>query len=45
MEAARVPVIVGGLIVLDELLGRLGAARCLTSESDILDGLVRTLLE
>jgi exopolyphosphatase/guanosine-5'-triphosphate,3'-diphosphate pyrophosphatase len=45
MEAARVEVIVGGLIVLDELLGRLGVDRCLTSESDILDGLVATLLE
>jgi exopolyphosphatase/guanosine-5'-triphosphate,3'-diphosphate pyrophosphatase len=45
MEAAREGVIVGGLIVLDELLTRFGVSECLTSESDILDGLVRTLLD
>jgi hypothetical protein len=44
MEEARVGVIVGGLIVLDELLSRVAAPVCLTSESDILDGLVMTLL-
>jgi exopolyphosphatase / guanosine-5'-triphosphate,3'-diphosphate pyrophosphatase len=45
MEEARAGVIVGGLIVLDELLTRVGAPECLTSESDILDGLVGTLLD
>jgi exopolyphosphatase/guanosine-5'-triphosphate,3'-diphosphate pyrophosphatase len=44
MEEARGDVIVGGLIVLDELLGRIGVDHCLTSENDILDGLVDTLL-
>jgi exopolyphosphatase/guanosine-5'-triphosphate,3'-diphosphate pyrophosphatase len=44
MEEGRVDVIVGGLIVVDELLGRIGVTECLTSESDILDGLVYTLL-
>jgi exopolyphosphatase/guanosine-5'-triphosphate,3'-diphosphate pyrophosphatase len=44
MEEDRAGVIVGGLVVLDELLRRLGAPACLTSESDILDGLVRSLL-
>jgi exopolyphosphatase/guanosine-5'-triphosphate,3'-diphosphate pyrophosphatase len=44
MEAARAGVIVGGLVVLDELLGHLGADACLASESDILDGLVMSLL-
>ena len=45
MEEGRAGVIVGGLIVLDELLAGLGVTDCLTSESDILDGLVRTLLD
>jgi exopolyphosphatase/guanosine-5'-triphosphate,3'-diphosphate pyrophosphatase len=45
MEEARAGVIIGGLIVLDGLLHRLGVVACLTSESDILDGLVRGLLD
>jgi exopolyphosphatase/guanosine-5'-triphosphate,3'-diphosphate pyrophosphatase len=44
MEEARAGVIVGGLVVLDELLARFGASECLTSESDILDGLVMSIL-
>jgi len=44
MEAQRADVIVGGLIVLDTLLDRFGMEECLTSEADILDGLVATLL-
>jgi exopolyphosphatase/guanosine-5'-triphosphate,3'-diphosphate pyrophosphatase len=45
MEAPRADVIVGGLIVLDALLTRFDLPECLTSEADILDGLVRTLLD
>jgi exopolyphosphatase/guanosine-5'-triphosphate,3'-diphosphate pyrophosphatase len=44
MEAQRADVIVGGLIVLDALLTRFGFSECLTSEADILDGLVRALI-
>lgn len=44
MEAERAGVIVGGLVVLDGLLRHFGMDECLTSESDILDGLVRSLL-
>ncbi|HEY1733599.1 MAG TPA: Ppx/GppA phosphatase family protein [Acidimicrobiales bacterium] len=44
MEAARADVIVGGLIALDAILGRFGLDECLTSEADILDGLVQTLI-
>jgi exopolyphosphatase / guanosine-5'-triphosphate,3'-diphosphate pyrophosphatase len=45
MEALRADVIVGGLIVLDALLTRFDLSDCLTSEADILDGLVRTLVD
>jgi exopolyphosphatase/guanosine-5'-triphosphate,3'-diphosphate pyrophosphatase len=45
MEPQRADVIVGGLIVLDALLARFDLPECLTSEADILDGLVRTLLD
>lgn len=44
MEAARADVIVGGAIVLAELMALVGAERCLVSESDILDGLAMSLL-
>lgn len=44
MEAERADVIVGGAIVLAELMAVVGAARCLVSESDILDGLAMSLL-
>jgi len=43
VEPARADVIVGGTIVLDEIMRRLGFAECLTSEADILDGLVLSL--
>jgi len=44
MEPGRADVIVGGLIVLSRLMARARAARCLVSESDILDGLAASLL-
>jgi exopolyphosphatase/guanosine-5'-triphosphate,3'-diphosphate pyrophosphatase len=44
MEDARAGVIVGGLVVLDTLMRRFGFDVCLTSEADILDGLVMTML-
>jgi exopolyphosphatase/guanosine-5'-triphosphate,3'-diphosphate pyrophosphatase len=44
MEAERADVIVGGAIVLAELMALVGAERCLVSESDILDGLAMSLL-
>lgn len=40
VEPDRADVIVGGTIVLAEVLRRFGFAECLTSEADILDGLV-----
>lgn len=40
VEDQRADVIVGGALVLDEVLRRFGFAECLTSEADILDGLV-----
>ncbi|MDQ2728033.1 MAG: Ppx/GppA family phosphatase [Actinomycetota bacterium] len=43
MEAERADVIVGGAIVLAELMALTGAGRCLVSESDILDGLAMSL--
>jgi exopolyphosphatase / guanosine-5'-triphosphate,3'-diphosphate pyrophosphatase len=43
VEPARADVIVGGTIVLDETMRCLGFAECLTSEADILDGLVLSL--
>ena len=36
--------IVGGTVVLAELMRHFGFDACLTSEADILDGLVSTLL-
>ncbi|MDQ2728514.1 MAG: Ppx/GppA family phosphatase [Actinomycetota bacterium] len=44
METERADVIVGGAIVLAELMALVGAERCLVSESDILDGLAMSLL-
>jgi exopolyphosphatase/pppGpp-phosphohydrolase len=43
MVEGRQDVIVGGLIVLVATLERLGLSGCLTSESDILDGLIASL--
>jgi exopolyphosphatase/pppGpp-phosphohydrolase len=40
VEPLRADVIVGGAIVLSEIMRRLDFDECLTSESDILDGLV-----
>ena len=40
VEEARADVIVGGTVVLAEVMTRFGFAECLTSEADILDGLV-----
>jgi exopolyphosphatase / guanosine-5'-triphosphate,3'-diphosphate pyrophosphatase len=44
IEPARAPVIVGGTLVLDTLMAHFGFETCLVSESDILDGLVITLI-
>jgi exopolyphosphatase / guanosine-5'-triphosphate,3'-diphosphate pyrophosphatase len=44
IEPARAPVIVGGTLVLATLMGYFGLEECLVSESDILDGLVITLI-
>jgi exopolyphosphatase/guanosine-5'-triphosphate,3'-diphosphate pyrophosphatase len=44
MESERADVIVGGTVVLAVLLRHFGIDRCLTSEADILDGLIMTLL-
>jgi exopolyphosphatase/guanosine-5'-triphosphate,3'-diphosphate pyrophosphatase len=43
VEEARADVIVGGAVVLAELIAVTGHHRCVTSESDILDGLAQTL--
>ena len=45
MVAGREDVIVGGLIVLQAVLERFDLDGCLTSESDILDGLAASLRE
>lgn len=45
LEEARADVIVGGLCVLVAIYRRFGFDECLVSESDILDGLVISLLE
>lgn len=44
LEAGRVDVIVGGLVVLAGVMDHLGFGACLVSESDILDGLAAELL-
>ena len=43
MEAGRQDVIVGGVLVLREVMRRFGFDACTASESDILDGLVMSL--
>ena len=43
MTPGREDVIVGGAIVLREVMARFGFESCLVSESDILDGLVASL--
>jgi exopolyphosphatase/guanosine-5'-triphosphate,3'-diphosphate pyrophosphatase len=44
IEAARAPSIVGGTLILTTLMAHFGFEDCLVSESDILDGLVLTLV-
>ena len=44
MEPGRADVLLGGLLVLDAIMERVHATELLTSESDILDGLVASLL-
>lgn len=44
LESQRAEVIVGGLCVLVQTMRTLGVDRCVASESDILDGLVRSLM-
>jgi exopolyphosphatase/guanosine-5'-triphosphate,3'-diphosphate pyrophosphatase len=44
METERADVIVGGALVLAEIMRHFGFEECCSSESDILDGLVATLL-
>ena len=44
MVEGRQDVIVGGTLILDEVMERLGFAECLVSEADILDGLVASQL-
>jgi exopolyphosphatase / guanosine-5'-triphosphate,3'-diphosphate pyrophosphatase len=44
IEPARAPVIVGGTLVLATLMAHFGFEECLVSESDILDGLVISLV-
>lgn len=45
VEPDRADVIVGGTVVLAELMSHFGFNACLTSEADILDGLVQTMLK
>jgi exopolyphosphatase/guanosine-5'-triphosphate,3'-diphosphate pyrophosphatase len=45
MTEGRQDVIVGGAMVLREVMTRFGISNCLVSESDILDGLVATMRE
>jgi exopolyphosphatase / guanosine-5'-triphosphate,3'-diphosphate pyrophosphatase len=45
MVPGREDVIVGGVLVLQEVMDRLGVDECLVSESDILDGLAASLLD
>jgi exopolyphosphatase/guanosine-5'-triphosphate,3'-diphosphate pyrophosphatase len=44
LEVARAEVIVGGGVVLAEVMARFGAEELLTSESDILDGIAAALM-
>lgn len=43
MTSGREDVIAGGALILEEVMARLGAASCLVSERDILDGLVMSI--
>jgi exopolyphosphatase/guanosine-5'-triphosphate,3'-diphosphate pyrophosphatase len=45
MVPGREDVIVGGVVVLREVMSRFGCSECLVSESDILDGLVASVQE
>ena len=45
MVPGREDVIVGGALILDQVMGRFGFTDCLVSEADILDGMVAGLLE
>ena len=45
MVPGRQDVIVGGVLILDAVMDRLGFAECLVSEADILDGLVASQLD
>lgn len=45
MVKGREDVLAAGLVILEEVLDRFGVDRLLSSESDILDGIVTTLLE
>jgi exopolyphosphatase/guanosine-5'-triphosphate,3'-diphosphate pyrophosphatase len=45
IEPARADVIVGGALVLAEVMVRVGIDSCVYSESDILDGVALDLLE
>lgn len=44
MEPGREDVIVGGVLVLDQVMRRLGFTQCTVSEADILDGLAASLV-
>ncbi len=44
MVAGREEVIVAGILILDVVMAAFDRTRCLVSEDDILDGLVRGLL-
>jgi exopolyphosphatase/guanosine-5'-triphosphate,3'-diphosphate pyrophosphatase len=45
MVPGREDVIVGGAMILDQVMNRFGFTECLVSEADILDGMVAGLLE
>jgi exopolyphosphatase/guanosine-5'-triphosphate,3'-diphosphate pyrophosphatase len=45
MVPGREDVIVAGVLILERVVDRLGAAGCLSSEHDILDGLARSVLD
>ena len=45
LEAGRVDVIVGGMAILVKIMRHFGFETCLVSESDILDGMVLSLLD
>ena len=43
IAAGREDVIVGGVVVLREVMGRFGFERCIVSETDLLDGIAASL--